>query len=57
MNPYKEIQQGEITIRTFKKNVQDDELVWWRPPYSKNYCLVRYDEIKHMRTDIKRVEI
>jgi quercetin dioxygenase-like cupin family protein len=30
MNPYQEIQQGEITVRTFKKDVQDDELVWHR---------------------------
>tara|TARA_B100000282_G_C31271850_1_gene282505 strand:- start:100 stop:360 length:261 start_codon:yes stop_codon:yes gene_type:complete len=30
MNPYQEIQQGEFTIRTFKKDVQDDELVWHR---------------------------
>ena len=30
MNPYQEIQQGEITIRTFKKDVQNDELVWHR---------------------------
>ena len=30
MNPYEEIQQGEFTIRTFKKDVQDDELVWHR---------------------------
>ena len=30
MNPYHETQQGEITIRIFKKDVQDDELVWHR---------------------------
>ena len=24
MNPYQEIQQGEITVRSFKKDVQDD---------------------------------
>ena len=30
MNPYQEIQQGEFTIRKFKKDVQDDELVWHR---------------------------
>ena len=30
MNPYQEIQQGEIIVRTFKNDVQDDELVWHR---------------------------
>ena len=41
MNPYKEIQQGEITIRTFKKNVQDDELVWHRDREDREVRVVK----------------
>ena len=41
MNPYKEIQQGEITIRTFKKDVQDDELVWHRDREDREVRVVK----------------
>ena len=41
MNPYKEIQQGEIIIRTFKKDVQDDELVWHRDREDREVRIVK----------------
>ena len=41
MNPYQEIQQGEITIRTFKKDVQDDELVWHRDREDREIRVVK----------------
>ena len=41
MNPYKEIKQGEITIRTFKKDVQDDELVWHRDKEDREVRVVK----------------
>jgi len=41
MKPYQEIQQGEITIRTFKKDVQDDELVWHRDKEDREVRIVK----------------
>lgn len=41
MKPYQEIQQGEIIIRTFKKNVQDDELVWHRDKEDREVRVVK----------------
>lgn len=41
MNPYQEIQQGEITVRTFKKDVQSDELVWHRDREDREVRVVK----------------
>ena len=41
MNPYQEIQQGEITVRIFKKDVQDDELVWHRDREDREVRVVK----------------
>ena len=41
MNPYQEIQQGEITIRTFRKDVQDDELVWHRDKEDREVRVIK----------------
>ena len=43
MNPYQEIQQGEFTIRTFKKDVQDNELVWHRDIEDREVRVIKGD--------------
>ena len=51
MNPYQEIQQGEITIRTFKKDVQDDELVWHRDREDREVRVVKGSGWQFQRED------
>ena len=51
MNPYQEIQQGELTIRTFKKDVQDDELVWHRDKEDREVRVVKGSGWKFQRED------
>ena len=50
-NPYQEIQQGEITIRTFKKDVQDDELVWHRDKEDREVRVVKGSDWLFQRED------
>ena len=40
-NPYQEIQQGELIVRTFKKDVQDDELVWHRDKENREVKVIK----------------
>jgi len=49
--PYQEIQQGEITVRTFKKNVQDDELVWHRDKEDREVKVIKGNGWKFQRED------
>jgi quercetin dioxygenase-like cupin family protein len=51
MNPYQEIRQGEITIRTFKKDVQDDELVWHRDKEDREVRVVKGNGWQFQRED------
>ena len=51
MNPYKEIQQGEFTIRTFKKDVQDIELVWHRDREDREVRIIKGNDWKFQRED------
>jgi len=51
MKPYQEIQQGEITIRTFKKDVQDDELVWHRDKEDREVRIVKGNGWQFQRED------
>ena len=51
MNPYQEIQQGAITIRTFKKDVQDDELVWHRDKEDREVRVVKGSDWLFQRED------
>jgi len=51
MKPYQEIQQGEITIRTFKKDVQDDELVWHRDKEDREVRIVKGSGWQFQRED------
>ena len=51
MNPYQEIQQGEITVRTFKKDVQDDELVWHRDKEDREVRVVKGNGWRFQRED------
>ena len=51
MNPYQEIQQGEFTIRTFKKDVQDDELVWHRDREDREVRVIKGDGWQFQRED------
>ena len=51
MNPYKEIQQGEFTIRTFKKHVQDDELVWHRDKEDREVRVIKGNGWQFQRED------
>ena len=51
MNPYKEIQQGEITIRTFKKEVHEDELVWHRDKEDREVRVVKGNGWQFQRED------
>jgi len=50
-NPYQEIQQGEITIRTFKKDVQDNELVWHRDREDREVRVVKGNGWQFQRED------
>jgi quercetin dioxygenase-like cupin family protein len=51
MNPYQEIQQGAIAIRTFKKDVQDDELVWHRDRENREVRVVKGNGWQFQRED------
>ena len=51
MNPYQEIQQGEITIRTFKKDVQNDELVWHRDKEDREVRVIKGNGWQFQRED------
>ncbi len=51
MNPYQEIQQGEFTIRTFKKDVQDNELIWHRDKEDRVVRVVKGNGWQFQRAD------
>jgi len=51
MNPYKEIQQGGITVRTFKKDVQADELVWHRDREDREVRVIKGSGWQFQRED------
>ena len=51
MIPYQEIKQGEIIIRTFKKNVQDDELVWHRDREDREVRIIKGKGWQFQRED------
>jgi len=51
MNPYQETQQGEITVRIFKKDVQDNELVWHRDREDREVRVVKGHGWKFQRED------
>ena len=51
MNPYQETQQGEITVRTFKKDVQDNELVWHRDKEDREVRVVKGSGWQFQRED------
>ena len=51
MNPYKEIKQGEITIRTFKKEVHEDELVWHRDKEDREVRVIKGNGWQFQRED------
>jgi len=40
-NPYQEIQQGELTIRTFSKDVAGLELVWHRDKEDREVKVIK----------------
>ena len=51
MNPYQEIQQGEITIRMFNKDVQDNELVWHRDKEDREVRVIKGSGWQFQRED------
>ena len=51
MNPYQEIQQGEITIRTFKKGTKDNELVWHRDREDREVKVIKGTGWQFQRED------
>ena len=50
-NPYQEIQQGELIVRTFSKDVQDDELVWHRDREDREVRVVKGNGWQFQRED------
>ena len=51
MKIYQETQQGEITVRIFKKDVQDNELVWHRDREDREVRVVKGRGWKFQRED------
>lgn len=51
MTPYQEIQQGQFIIRTFKKDVKEDELVWHRDKEDREVRVIKGDDWKFQRED------
>ena len=51
MNPYQEIQQCGITIRTFKKDLQNSELVWHRDKEDREVRVVKGNGWQFQRED------
>ena len=50
-NPYQEIQQGELIVRTFSKDVQDDKLVWHRDGEDREVRVVKGNGWQFQRED------
>ena len=50
-SPYQEIQQGEITVRAFSKDVQDDELVWHRDRENREVRVLKGNGWQFQRED------